>query len=255
MYTAKTHNVVCLQLKKMMSNYILHWRLMDQYLEQLADPETILSCSSDCLGLGFSAATSIPYLECSNDVPACCQHPQMVQRVNNCLLLYPIPGDMNHVGYTSVQVLMATYWFQVTPHNWYYNHRRRNTFFSGGAILPKSGVSGYADKGGIVPDDIRLVSCSQLVRRGRQRKKSRTPRGEISWNQVEIMRIQSRFLWNQARKSAQPSSPTHFYNIWRNFWGKSQGNQREIRKSRTLKLLIADTSASPRVLVQCPQSI
>jgi len=61
----------------------------DQYLGQLADPETILSCSSDCLGLGFSAATSIPYLECSNDVPACCQHPQMalVQRVNNCLLL------------------------------------------------------------------------------------------------------------------------------------------------------------------------
>jgi len=26
------------------------------------------------------------------------------------------------------------------------------------------------------------------------------------------MRNQSRFLWNQARKSAQPSSPTHFYN-------------------------------------------
>jgi len=48
------------------------------------------------------------------------------------------------------------------------------------------------------------------------------------------MRIQSRFPWNQARKSAQPSSPTHFYNVWCNFWGKSRGNQREIRKSRTL---------------------
>ena len=41
-------------------------------------------------------------------------------------------------------------------------------FLVGGAILPKSGVGGYADKGGIVPDDIRLVSCSQLVPRGRQ---------------------------------------------------------------------------------------
>jgi len=95
-------------------------------------PETILSCSSDCLGLGFSAATSIPYLECSNDVPACCQHPQMalVQGVNNRLLLYPIPGDMNHVGYnTSVQVLMATYWFQVTPHNWYYNAPSPHLYF------------------------------------------------------------------------------------------------------------------------------
>ena len=29
-------------------------------------------------------------------------------------------------------------------------HRRRNILFSGGTILPKSGVSGYADKGGIV---------------------------------------------------------------------------------------------------------
>ena len=78
--------------------------------------------------------------------------------------------------------------------------------------------------------------------RGRQRKKSTTPRGEISWNQVEIMRNQSRFPWNQARKSAQPSSPTHFYNIWRHFWGKSRGNQTEIRKSRTPKLLVADPS-------------
>ena len=68
--------------------------------------------------------------------------------------------------------------------------------------------------------------------RGRQRKKSRTPREEISRNQVEIMRNQSRFPWNQARKSAQPSSPTHFYNIWRHFWEKSRGNQREIRKSK-----------------------
>ena len=56
------------------------------------------------------------------------------------------------------------------------------------------------------------------------------------------MRNQSRFPWNQARKSAQPSSPTHFYNVWRNFWGKSRGDQREIRKSRTPKLLVADPS-------------
>ena len=62
--------------------------------------------------------------------------------------------------------------------------------------------------------------------RGRQQKKSRTPRGEITWNQVEIMRNQSRFPWNQARKSAQPSSPTHFYNVWRHFWGESRGNQK-----------------------------
>ena len=81
--------------------------------------------------------------------------------------------------------------------------------------------------------------------RGRQRKKSRTPRGEISWNQVEIMRNQSRFPWNQARKSAQPSSSTHFYNIWHHFWGKSWGNQREIRKSCTPKLLVADPSIHP----------
>ena len=40
--------------------------------------------------------------------------------------------------------------------------------------------------------------------RGRQQKKSRTPCGEISWNQVEIMKNQSKFPWNQARKSAQP---------------------------------------------------
>jgi len=62
--------------------------------------------------------------------------------------------------------------------------------------------------------------------RGRQRKKSRTPHGEISWNQVEIMRNKSRFPWNQARKSAQPSSPTHFYNIWRLF----EGNHGEIKE-------------------------
>ena len=72
--------------------------------------------------------------------------------------------------------------------------------------------------------------------------KSRTPRGEISWNQVEIMRHQSRFPWNQARKSAQPSSPTHFYNVWRHFLGKSRGNQREIRKSSAPKLLVTDPS-------------
>ena len=84
--------------------------------------------------------------------------------------------------------------------------------------------------------------------RGWQQKKSRTPRGEISWNQVEIMRNQSRFPWNQARKSAQPSSPTHFYNIWRHFWGKSRGNQTEIRKSRTPKLLVADPSVYANVM-------
>jgi len=55
-------------------------------------------------------------------------------------------------------------------------------FLVGGPYWSRSQtiVSGYADKGGIVPDDIRLVSCSQLVLRDRQRKKSRTPRGEIS---------------------------------------------------------------------------
>ena len=47
---------------------------------------------------------------------------------------------------------------------------------------------------------------------------------EIKLN-LEIMRNQSRFPWNQARKSAQPSSSTHFYNIWRHFWGKSKRNQ------------------------------
>ena len=75
-----------------------------------------------------------------------------------------------------------------------------------------------------------------------------------SWNQVEIMRNQSRFPWNQARKSAQPSSPTHFYNAWRHFWGKSRGNQREIRKSRTPKLLVADPSFKPVILV-CSQML
>ena len=71
-------------------------------------------------------------------------------------------------------------------------------------------------------------TCRPNIPRGRQRKKSRTPRGEISWNQVEIMRNQSRFPWNRAQKSAQPSSPTHFYNIWCHFWGKSRGNQTSI---------------------------
>ena len=90
----------------------------------------------------------------------------------------------------------------------------------------------------------KLVSSSSSLPqnlRGRQRKKSHTPRGEISWNRVEIMRNQSRFPWNQPRKSAQPSSSTHFYNIW-HFWGKSRGNQTEIRKSCTPKLLVADPS-------------
>ena len=41
-----------------------------------------------------------------------------------------------------------------------------------------------------------------------------------------------------------PSSPTHFYNVQHHFWGKSQGNLREIRKSRTPKLLVADPSIS-----------
>ena len=59
------------------------------------------------------------------------------------------------------------------------------------------------------------------------------------------MTNQSRFPWNLARKSAQPSSPTIFYNVWRHFWGKSRGNQREIRKSRTPKLLVADPSITP----------
>jgi len=40
------------------------------------------------------------------------------------------------------------------------------------------------------------------------------------------MRNQSRFPWNQARKSAQLSSPTHFYNIWRHF----EGNHGEIKQ-------------------------
>ena len=90
-----------------------------------------------------------------------------------------------------------------------------------------------------------LCTCMFVVymqTRGRQRKKSRTPPGEISWNQVDIMRNQSRFPWNQTRKSAQLYSSTHFYNIWRHFWGKSWGNQREIRKSCTPKLLVADPS-------------
>jgi len=56
------------------------------------------------------------------------------------------------------------------------------------------------------------------------------------------MRNQSRFPWNQVRKSAQPSSPTHFYNMWCHFWGKSRGNRREIRKSHTPKLLVANPS-------------
>ena len=62
--------------------------------------------------------------------------------------------------------------------------------------------------------------------RGRQRKKSRTPCGEISWNQVEIMRNQSRFPRNRAQKSAQPSSPTHFYNYDVIF----EGNHGEIKQ-------------------------
>ena len=57
------------------------------------------------------------------------------------------------------------------------------------------------------------------------------------------MRNQSRFPWNQTRKSAQPSSPTHFYNVWRHFWWKSRGNQGEIWKSRTPKLLVANPSS------------
>ena len=90
---------------------------------------------------------------------------------------------------------------------------------------------------------ITTIVYTHVLARGRQQKKSRTPRGEISWNQVEIMR-------NQAQKSAQPSSPTHFYNIWRHFWGKSRGNQREIRKSRTPKLLVADPSCARQLFSQ-----
>ena len=59
-----------------------------------------------------------------------------------------------------------------------------------------------------------------------------------SWNHEKSKQIP----WNQARKSAQPSSPTHFYNIWCHFWGKSWGNQTEIRKSRMPKLLVANPS-------------
>jgi len=62
-----------------------------------------------------------------------------------------------------------------------------------------------------------------LSTRGRQWKKSRIPRGEISWNQVEIMRNQSRFPWNQARKSPQPSSSTHYDVI-------IEGNHGEIKE-------------------------
>jgi len=96
---------------------------------------------------------------------------------------------------------------------------------------------------------MQSVSCDRA--RGRQRKKPHTPRGEISWNQVEIMRNQSRFPWNQAQKSAQSSSPTHFYNVWHHFWGKSRGNQREIRKSRTPKLLVADLSWQRQYIMNC----
>jgi len=54
---------------------------------------------------------------------------------------------------------------------------------------------------------------------------------------VEIMTNQSRFPWNQARKSAQPSSPTHFYNYDVIF----EGNHGEIKEK-------SDDSSSPEDL-------
>ena len=57
-----------------------------------------------------------------------------------------------------------------------------------------------------------------------------------SWNCEKSKQI---FL-----NSSSEISPTHFYNVWRHPWGKSRGNQREIRKSRTPKLLVADPSLS-----------
>ena len=69
-----------------------------------------------------------------------------------------------------------------------------------------------------------------------------------SWrNQVEIMRNQSRFPWNQARKSAQPSSPTHFYNVWRHFWGKS----REIKEKSGNFVRQNCLLPTPRARVYC----
>jgi len=35
---------------------------------------------------------------------------------------------------------------------------------------------------------------------------------------------------------------SRIHNVWRHFWRKSRGNQREIMKSRTPKLLVADPS-------------
>ena len=59
-----------------------------------------------------------------------------------------------------------------------------------------------------------------------------------SWNHEKSKQISLK----SSSKSAQPSCPTHFHNVWRHFQGKSRGNQREIRKSRTPKLLVADPS-------------
>jgi len=56
------------------------------------------------------------------------------------------------------------------------------------------------------------------------------------------MRNQCRVPRNLAHKSAQPSSPTHFYNYDVIFEGNHGGNPTQIRKSRTPKLLVADPS-------------
>ena len=65
-------------------------------------------------------------------------------------------------------------------------------------------------------------------------------------------RNQFKSSWNHEKskqislKSSSEISPTlqphPLYNVWRHFWGKSRGNQREIRKSHTPKLLVGDPS-------------
>jgi len=72
-----------------------------------------------------------------------------------------------------------------------------------------------------------------------------------SWNHEESKQI--------SLKSSSEISPTlqphPLLQLWRNFWGKWRGNQREIRKSRTPKWLVADPSVVDERFEYCGQKL
>ena len=98
-----------------------------------------------------------------------------------------------------------------------------------------------ADPSSPPPEDI-LCTEQEIFNEGSATKEI----SYTSWrNQLKSWEIKA---WNQARKSAQPSSPTHFYNIWRHFWGKSRGKSKrnqeisyaKIARCRPLDLQLVD---------------